>query len=150
MPWSHTTVSATITGRAAAQASRSSIATSRSCGSTEQAMRNASGQPGRIGSGVSALASSSEASTAFVVGRNTAAAIVRVATSTIIVSSARSTVPSSSTTRTSSGVESTGHHSPGRSTVTAPNGPSGRCASDRRVGAEPNVCRPAAIRATSR
>jgi hypothetical protein len=36
-------------------------------------------------------------------------------------------VPSSSTSRTSSGVESTGHHSPGRSTVTAPNGPSGRC-----------------------
>jgi hypothetical protein len=29
-------------------------------------------------------------------------------------------------------------------------GPSGRCASDRRVGAEPNVCRPAEICPTNR
>lgn len=80
---------------------------------------------GRIGSGVSARASSSAASTALAVGRSTAAAMVRVARSTRPVSSTRSTVQSSSTTRTSSGVESISVHSLGRAAVTAPNGPSG-------------------------
>ena len=79
MPWSHTMVSGTITGRAAACSSRSSMAVSRRCGSTDRDMRSASAQPGRIGSGVSARASSSAASTAFVDGRSTAAGIVRVA-----------------------------------------------------------------------
>jgi hypothetical protein len=60
-----------------------------------------------------------------VVGRSTAAAMVRVAWSTRPVSSTRSTVPSSCTTRTSSGVESICVHSPGRAAVTAPNGPAG-------------------------
>jgi hypothetical protein len=67
----------------------------------------------------------SEASTAFVVGRNTAPGIDRVALSTIAVSSTRSTMPSSSTTRTSNGAASISTISPGRATVNAPNGPSG-------------------------
>ena len=33
-------------------------------------------------------------------------------------------------------------HSPGRGAVTAPNGPPGWLASERRVGAEPKVCLP--------
>jgi hypothetical protein len=65
------------------------------CGSTERDIRRASDQPGRIGSGVIARASNSAASTAFVDGRSTAAANVRVARSTIPVSSTESTVPSS-------------------------------------------------------
>ena len=48
-------------------------------GSTERVSRSASAQPGRIGSGVSARASSSDASTASVDGRSTAPARVRVA-----------------------------------------------------------------------
>jgi hypothetical protein len=120
------------------------------CGSTERVSRSASAQPGRIGSGVSDRASSNDASTALVVGRSTAAAMVRVAWSTSPVSSTRSTLPSSSTTRTSSGVESISVHSPGRAAVTVPNGASGCLASDRRVRAEPKVCLPADRRATSR
>ena len=129
MPWSQTIVSGTITGRAAACSSRSSISVSRRCGSTERDIRRASAHPGRIGSGVSARASSTAASTALVVGRSTAAGIVRVARSMIQVSSARSTMPLSSTTRTSMGVESICIHSPGRAAVTDPNGPSGGFAS---------------------
>jgi hypothetical protein len=59
-------------------------------------------------------ARSRAASTAFVVGRSTAAGIVRVATSIITVSSTRSISPLSSTTRTSIGAESICTHSPGR------------------------------------
>ena len=113
MPWSQTIVSGTITGRAAACSSRSSTSVSRRCGSTERDIRRASDQPGRIGSGVSARASSTAASTALVVGRSTAAGMLRVARSMIQVSSARSTMPLSSTTRTSIGVESICIHSPG-------------------------------------
>jgi len=102
------------------------------------------------GRGAASAPSSSDASTAFVVGRSTAAGMLRVATSIIQVSSARSTVASSRTTRTSRGVESTITHSPGRTAVTVPNGPSGRWASDRRVGADPNVCRPVESRLTRR
>ena len=76
--------------------------------------------------------------------------MVRVAMSIIQVSSARSVTPLSSTTRTSSGVESICVHSPGRTAVTVPNGPSGCLASDRRVRADPNVCFPGATRAASR
>lgn len=59
------------------------------------APERASGQPGRIGSGATARASSRAASTASVDGRGTAAASVRVAMSTMPVSSTVSTVPSS-------------------------------------------------------
>ena len=150
MPWSQTMVSGAITGRAAACSSRWSIPVSLRCGSTERDIRSASAQPGRIGSGVSARASSSAASTALVDGRSTAAGIVRVAMSMSQVSSARSVMPLSSTTRTSTGVESICIHSPGRALATVPNAPSGRLASDCRVRADPNVCRPAETRATSR
>ncbi len=143
-------VSGTITGRAAACSSRWSMTASRRCGSTDRDMRSASAQPGRIGSGVSARASSSAASTALVDGRSTAAGMVLVATSISQVSSARSIMPLSSTTRTSTGVESICIHSPGRTAVTIPNGPAGRLASERRVRADPKVCRPAETRATSR
>ncbi|MFE7973770.1 hypothetical protein [Streptomyces shenzhenensis] len=84
-----------ITGTAAAPARRSSKAMSEACGSTDRDIRKASAQPGRIGSGVIARASNSAASTAFVDGRSTAAASVRVAMSTMPVSSTVSTVPSS-------------------------------------------------------
>ena len=57
-----------MTGRAAACASRWSSSSSRWWGSTERAMASASAQPGRIGSGVTVRASSSEASTDLVVG----------------------------------------------------------------------------------
>ena len=63
------------------------------CGSTDRDIRSASDQPGRIGTGVSALANSRDASTAFVVGRSTAAGTERVALSTMPVNSTRSTVP---------------------------------------------------------
>ncbi|SHW61876.1 Uncharacterised protein [Mycobacteroides abscessus subsp. abscessus] len=120
------------------------------CGSTDRDIRSASAHPGRIGSGVSARANNNDASTPLVVGRNTAAAIDRVALSTIAVSSTRSTKPSSSTTRTSNGVESISTTSPGRATVIAPNGPSGCLDNERRVRADPNVCLPSARRLTSR
>ncbi|MDW5323828.1 hypothetical protein [Plantactinospora sp. KLBMP9567] len=68
----------------------------------------------------------------------------------IQLSSTRSTTPLSSTTRTSNGVESICIHSPGRTAVTVPNGPSGRWASDRRVRADPKVCLPVEIRSASR
>ena len=107
-------------------------------------------QPGRISSGVDVRASSNAASTTLVVGRSTAAVIDRVARSIIQVSSQRSITPLSSATRASRTVESICIHSPGRAAVTSPNGPLGRFASDCRVRAEPKVCRPAAIRSTSR
>ena len=113
-------------------------------------MRSASGQPGRIGSGVIARASSTATSTALVDVRSTAAGMVRVAMSMSQVSSARSVMPLSRTTRTSSGVESICVHSPGRAAVTVPNGPAGAFARDRRVRAEPKVCFPEAARAASR
>ncbi len=103
----------------------------------------ASGQPGRIASGVTVRASSTLASTDLVVGRSTAAVTVRVATSMIPVRSTRSVTPLPRRTRTSSGVESICIRSPGAITATCPNGPSGRAASDRRVFADPVVCRPA-------
>jgi hypothetical protein len=71
-PWSRTIVSGTITGRAAAACSCWSSLSRRVWGRTERAMPSASAQPGCIGSGVTVRASSNEASTDFVVGRNTA------------------------------------------------------------------------------
>ncbi len=143
-------VSGTITGRAAASASRRSMSVSRRCGSTDRDMRSASAQPGRIGSGVIARASSSAASAALADVRSTAAGMVRVAMSMIQVSSARSVMPLSRTTRTSSGVESICVHSPGLAAVTVPNGPAGVFACDRRVRADPKVCFPEAACAASR
>jgi hypothetical protein len=143
LPWSHTIADGTITGFAAACASRSSMEHNRAQGSTEAAIVSACVQPGRIGSGVSARASSTLASTLRVVGRSTAADTVRVATSMMPVRSTRPTTPSSSSTITSSGVESISITSPGADTVRAANMPSGRAARDRRVLAEPVVCLPA-------
>jgi hypothetical protein len=102
-----TTVSGTITGRAAASSIRVSMSTRRACGSRDADIRNAADQPGRIGSGTSIRANSSAASTALVpTGRSTAAQIVRVATSTAMVRSARTGTPVSNSTITSIGVES--------------------------------------------
>ena len=128
-----------MTGRAAACSSRSSMPSSRRNGSADSDIRMACGQPGRIGSGVTVRASSTLASTDFVVGRSTAAVTVRVATSIIPVSSTRPATPSSRRTSTSSGVESICITSPGAAAGTRPNGPSGRAASDRRVLADPVV-----------
>jgi len=61
-------------------------------------------------------ASSTLASTDFVVGRSTAAVRVRVATSTMAVSSTLPVTPLSSRTSTSSGVESICMISPGAKT----------------------------------
>ena len=105
------------------------------------AIFSASGQPGRTGSGVRARASSTLASTNFVVGRSTAAGTTLVATSIIPVISTRPGTPSSSSTRTSSGVESICTTSPGAATSSDPNVPFGRPASDRRVEADPVTCR---------
>jgi len=78
LPWSMTTWSGTITGRAAASRMRASIATSRSYGGRDIDIRSADGQPRRIGSGTSILASTSDASTALVpTGRSTAAQMLR-------------------------------------------------------------------------
>jgi hypothetical protein len=142
LPWSHTIVSGTITGLAAACSSRSSILDSRANGSTDRDIASACVHPGRIGSGVSVRASNTLASTDFVVGRSTAAVTVRVATSIIPVSSTRPAVPSSSSASTSSGVESICINSPGAATLTALNGVFGRAACERRVLAEPVVCNP--------
>jgi hypothetical protein len=128
LPWSQTIVSGTITGRAAAWTSRASMSASRWCGSTEADIRNASLQPGRIGSAVTDRASNADASTAFVEGRNTAAVIDRVATSTNAVSSTRAVTASSSSTITSSGVESICITSPGAVTSICEKAPSGRAA----------------------
>jgi hypothetical protein len=93
-PRSQTIVSGVITGLAAASVSRSSAQARSRCGSREARIRSASGQPGRIGSGTNARASSSAASTAFVpCGRSTAAHRVRVATSNSVVSSTRGRDP---------------------------------------------------------
>jgi hypothetical protein len=113
-------------------------------------MLRASAQPGLIGSGVTVRASSSEASTDLVVGRSTAAVIVRVARSTMPVSSTRLGSPLSSITMTSRGVESICMISPGRPAVSCRNGWSGRLASDSRVRAEPVVCLPSVTRSKSR
>ena len=80
-------------------------------------MRRAFTHPGRMVSGVTVRASSSEASTDFVVGRSTAAVTVLVATSIIPVNSTLPTTPRGSRTATSRGVESISISSPGRSTV---------------------------------
>ncbi|MEU5544930.1 hypothetical protein AB0G85_21425 [Streptomyces sioyaensis] len=93
-------------------------------------MRRASDQPGRIGSGVIARASSSAASTAFVDGRSTNAASVLVATS--------------------SGVESISITSPGRAAVSCPNIRFGCLPSERRVRADPSRCRPVETASSSR
>ncbi|GGN99118.1 hypothetical protein GCM10010112_92620 [Actinoplanes lobatus] len=139
-----------MTGRAAACCSRSSSVSRCRCGSTDRDIRNASGQPGRIGSGVTVRASSSEASTDLVVGRSTAAVTVLVATSIRPVSSTRPTTPSSSMTAMSNGVESICISSPVRTGEKTPNGPSGLAASARRVRADPVTCRPAVTRSNSR
>jgi hypothetical protein len=97
-----------------------------------------------------ARASSTLASTSFVVGRSTAAGTALVATSIIAVSSTRPGTPSSSSTSTSSGVESTCTTSPGAAAGSDPNMPSGRPASDRRVDAGPVACRPCASVPNSR
>jgi hypothetical protein len=150
LPWSMTMVSGTMTGLAAASCIRVSRSTSRACGNRDADMRSAAAQPGRIGSGTSIRASSNAASTAFVpTGRNTAAQIVRVATSTPIVRSARTSIPLSSTTITSSGVESICTCSPGRAANVGVNMPIGRLAACRRVTAEPNVYCPADSAPTS-
>ena len=90
-------------------------------------------------------ASSTAASTPLVpAGRSTAAAIVRVATSTTIVSSGRPGTPESNKTITSSGVESICTSSPGRVARAGVNGAGGRLASDRGVVAAPNEYGPPA------
>lgn len=150
LPWSQTIVSGTITGRAAACCSRASISTSRWCGNTDTAIRSASLQPGRIGSAVTDRASNTDASTALVDGRNTAAVIDREAMSTRAVSSTRAVTPSSSSTITSNGVESICITSPGAITPTCENAVSGRAARERRARAVPVVCRPFDSRANSR
>ena len=142
LPWSHTIVSGTITGRAAACASRSSIAISMPVRQHRAGMRSASAQPGRIGSGVNARASSSAASTALVVGpqhRRGDRAGRQVDHPGQLDPVDR---PSSSTTRTSSGVESICIHSPGRAAVTVPNGPSGRLGQRPAGAGRAEVCRP--------
>ena len=106
--------------------------------------------PGRIGSGVSARASSTLASTDRVEGRSTAAVTVRVATSIIPVSSTRPGTPSSSSTSTSSGVESISISSPGAAGQAWREHPSGRPARPRRVAADPVVCLPADSRENNR
>ncbi len=137
LPWSTTITCGMITGRAAACSSRSPMLSIRRNGRADADIRIASGQPGRIGSGVTVLASSTLASTDFVVGRSTAAVTVLVATSMIPVRSTRSGTPLSRRTRTSSGAESICIRSPGAAAAAWPNGPSGRAASDRRVFADP-------------
>jgi hypothetical protein len=84
------------------------------------------------------------------VGRSTAAVTDRVAISTMPTISTRSTTPLSSRTSTSNGVESISISSPGRQTVTWSNIPSGWLANDRRVRADPVVCRPASSRSNNR
>ncbi|WP_416482881.1 hypothetical protein [Streptomyces sp. CL12] len=84
-------------------------------------------------------ASSTLASTAFVVGRSTAAVTVLVATSTMPVSSTFPATPSSRRTSTFSGVESICITSPGANAGSSPNGAAAPCARDLRVVAEPVV-----------
>ena len=110
---------------------------------------SASAQPGRIGSGVTARASSTLASTALVDGRSTAAVMVLVATSIMPVSSARSVMPLSSTPGRPPAWSRSASTRPGPR-VRPPNGPSGRLASDRRVRADPKVCLPADSSSSSR
>ncbi|MFJ2591011.1 hypothetical protein [Streptomyces sp. NPDC087538] len=95
-------------------------------------------------------ASSTLASTDFVVGRNTAAVSVLVATSIMPVRSTFPVTPLSSRTRTSSGVESICMISPGANASRSPNGPTAPWARERRVTAEPNVWVPSVSLASSR
>ncbi|MFE7765888.1 hypothetical protein [Streptomyces sp. NPDC057438] len=150
-PRSTTIVSGAITGLAAACSSRASILIRRACGISEADMRNASAQPGRIGSGTSIRASSKAASTAFVpAGRRMAAQIVLDAISTAMVSSTLPVTPSSRTASTSSGVVSICTTSPGRAAMVGVNGASGRRACERLVVAASKLCRPSARAFTSR
>jgi hypothetical protein len=149
-PWSQTMHSGTMTGLAAAWARRSSSDSRCWCGSTERVMARACDQPGRIGSGMTVRASSRLASTDLVVGRSTTAVTVRVATSIIPVISTRPGRPLSSRTAISNGLESICISSPGRTAVNTPYGVSGFAAIERRVRAEPVMCRPWANRSNSR
>jgi hypothetical protein len=149
-PWSTTIVSGMTTGRAAACCIRASMSSSRSNGSADRDIASACDQPGRIGSGVTVWASNTLASTDLVVGGNTAAVTVLVATSIMPVKSIRPVTPSSRRTSTSSGVQSICITSPGAHASASPNGPSGRSASDRRVRADPVVCLPTASFSSNR
>jgi hypothetical protein len=99
---------------------------------------------------VTVRASSTLASTAFVVGRSTAAVSVRVATSIMAVGSTRPGTPSSSRTITSSAVESICMTSPGANAGSSPNGALAPCALERRVLAELKVWVPSVSFASSR
>ncbi|WP_327739559.1 hypothetical protein OG749_42695 [Streptomyces nojiriensis] len=143
-------LSGTSTGFAAACSSRSSKVSSLRCGSTERDIFSASTQPGRISSGVTVRASSTLASTDFVVGRSTAADSVRVATSINPISSTLPITPLSRRTITSSGVESICITSPGADTVNSPNGAFAPWAFERRVTAEPVAWVPFVSLASSR
>ena len=93
LPWSTTITWGMMTGRAAACSRRWSMLSIRRNGRADADIRMACGQPGRIGSGVTVRASSTLASTDFVVGRSTAAVTVLVATSMIPVRSTRPVNP---------------------------------------------------------
>ena len=130
------------TGRAAACSRRSSDVQQPRVRQHRADIRSASAQPGRIGSGVTLRASSSAASTAFVVGRSTAAVIVRVAMSTMPVSS---TVPATPSSRTDQHVQR------GRVDLHHLARPGGRALAERRLrplgqrpagAGRPEVCRP--------
>lgn len=139
-PWSITIVSGMITSRAAAASSRASMSLSRRCGSAEADMASAFAQPGRIGSRVTARASSTLASTELAVGWRTAAVTVRVATSTSqLHASFNPVVQADHDVQRGRAISIT---SPGALTCSWLSGPSGRAASDRRVRADPAGCRP--------
>ena len=73
-----------------------------------------------------------------------------VARSTMPVNSTLPGTPLCSNTSTSNGVESICISSPGRTAVNTPYGVSGFAAIERRVRAEPVMCRPWANRSNSR
>ena len=142
-PWSTTIVSGTITGRAAAASSRASMSLSRRCGSAEADMASAFAQPGRIGSGVTVRASSTLASTDLV-GRlqhRRGDRAGRDVDHPGQLDPALDAVVQADHHVQRGGVDL--HHLAGRADLQLPNGPSGRAASDRRVRADPVVCRPA-------
>jgi hypothetical protein len=133
--------SGTITGLAAIPARNSSSPGTMPGGRIERENATEASQPGCIGRGVRARASSTAASTALVAtGRRIAAHGVLVAMSNAAVRSTRPAEPSGNTTMRSRGVLSISTSSPGREEDWIPQARSGRLACVRRVVALPNGC----------
>jgi hypothetical protein len=151
LPRSMVIDSGTITGLAAMLARTSSSPGIIPAGRIEREKESDACQPGCIGSGVSARASSTAASTLLVAtGRRIAAHGVLVAMSNAAVRSTRPVEPSGYTTIRSSEVLSISTSSPGRDGDCRPHGRSGRLAWVRWVVACPNGCREPARLSTAR